>query len=74
MNQLPIPHHTVSTDPDVDETSSLVSTPGDIPAKGSDNHSHHADITGWAIFKTTAFWTLFIMLGLLCGVGLMTIK
>lgn len=63
-----------------DETSSLVdsasSGPGDLeetkhhPA----NHPPHADITGLALFRTPKFWQLFIMLGLLCGVGLMTIN
>lgn len=36
--------------------------------------SHKKDITGWALAKSPAFWNLFILLGLLCGVGLMTIK
>ncbi|KAL1305447.1 hypothetical protein AAFC00_002328 [Neodothiora populina] len=69
----------VSTDADVDETSSLMSpTPGDIPDKPADPdhgpHSHKPDITGWALIKSASFWQLFILLGLLCGVGLMTIN
>ncbi|KEQ81148.1 putative MFS transporter [Aureobasidium pullulans EXF-150] len=32
------------------------------------------NITGWALAKSPAFWNLFILLGLLCGVGLMTIN
>jgi hypothetical protein len=36
--------------------------------------SHKKDITGWALAKSPSFWNLFILLGLLCGVGLMTIK
>ncbi|KAK5135692.1 hypothetical protein LTR08_004993 [Meristemomyces frigidus] len=63
------------------ETSSLVSSsdnvaPGDI----SDSKYHHTDhlhkpeITGLVLLKTPKFWQLFIMLGLLCGVGLMTIN
>jgi MFS family permease len=63
-----------------DETSSLVSSPtssgpGDISDRRS-HHSHaaHPDITGFALAKTPKFWQLFIMLGLLCGVGLMSIN
>jgi len=36
--------------------------------------SHEPDITGMALVRSGAFWKLFIMLGLLCGVGLMTIN
>lgn len=32
------------------------------------------DITGFALLKTPKFWQLFVMLGLLCGVGLMSIN
>jgi MFS family permease len=64
-----------------DETSSLVSSPtsscpGDI-ADRKPHHSHaahHPDITGFALVKTPKFWQLFVMLGLLCGVGLMSIN
>jgi hypothetical protein len=62
------------------EASSLVSSPttsfpGDI-ADRKHHHSHHhgPDITGFALTKTPKFWQLFIMLGLLCGVGLMSIN
>lgn len=65
---------TDSSNADVDETSSLVSCPGDIPDDKASHHSHKSDITGFALLKNGAFWKLFIMLGLLCGVGLMTIK
>ena len=37
-------------------------------------HSHKPDITGFRLLRTPKFWQLFIMLGLLCGVGLMTIN
>lgn len=62
-----------------DETASLVSSstsgPGDIEdVKPHVNHHHKPDITGWILFKTPNFWKLWIMLGLLCGVGLMTIN
>jgi hypothetical protein len=35
---------------------------------------HRPEITGWALLRNTTFWQLFIMLALLCGVGLMTIN
>lgn len=61
------------------ESSSLLSGPGDIPEDGKsiasrEHHSHKPDITGWALLRNYNFWKLFIMLSLLCGVGLMTIK
>lgn len=72
----------IATQDDVDETSSLMSAPGDIPDKSTNPdevehghpHSHKPEITGWALLKAGSFWKLFILLGLLCGVGLMTIK
>ncbi|KAK5734152.1 hypothetical protein LTR17_009135 [Elasticomyces elasticus] len=68
-----------------DETSSLVgsdttSSPGDVDdvqdAKLHPSHHHHhgPEITGVQLLRTPKFWQLFIMLGLLCGVGLMTIN
>ena len=39
------------------------------------NHEHpHLDIRGFALLPHAEFWQLFIMMGLLTGVGLMTIK
>ncbi|KAK3691873.1 hypothetical protein LTR37_018366 [Vermiconidia calcicola] len=62
-----------------EERSSLVSSdgsaPGDIEdAKAHAVHHRGPDITGWILLKTPDFWKLFVMLGLLCGVGLMTIN
>ena len=68
---------------DTDETSSLLSksssTPGDIPfgqvdALKTNHNSHHSDIRGLAMLPTIEFWELFLLLGILTGVGLMTIK
>ncbi len=66
------------------ETSSLLSKsssgPGDISiqentVKSDDRRdSHHLDIRGWALLPRTEFWLLFLMMGLLTGIGLMTIK
>lgn len=68
-----------------EETSSLLSkssgsTPGDIPyqdakAKAADDHdSHHVDIRGLALLSKMEFYQLWLLLGLLTGIGLMTIK
>ncbi len=64
---------------DVDERSSLMSGPGDSPdleeiSKNGSHHAHRHEITGMALLPNGKFWQLFIMLSLLCGVGLMTIK
>ncbi|KAI9693234.1 MAG: hypothetical protein M1822_005230 [Bathelium mastoideum] len=67
---------------DDDEMSSLLSSssgPGDIAArqdlsKKQNLSSHHADITGLALFSQFKFWQLFLMMALLAGVGLMTIN
>lgn len=61
----------------VNSSSSSVSGPGDIDAPSRSTHVHHpqqADITGWALLKNSKFWQLFILLALLCGVGLMSIN
>jgi len=38
------------------------------------NNFYQSDIKGLALLQKGQFWTLFILLGLLCGVGLMTIN
>ena len=71
--------------PSIEETSSLLSKsdgsgPGDIPYqngkdKGSlDQDSHHVDIRGLALLSKMKFYQLWLLLGLLTGIGLMTIK
>lgn len=69
-----------------DETSSLISdssfasTPGDISSQNHEDEaagsssSHHPDIRGFAMIPRAEFWQLFLLMGLLTGVGLMTIK
>ncbi|KAK0919590.1 hypothetical protein LTR91_002445 [Friedmanniomyces endolithicus] len=65
---------------EIDETSSLVdsdatSTPGDLlERKSHPTHHPKPEVTGLALLHTPKFWQLFVMLGLLCGVGLMTIN
>ncbi|KAG9692624.1 putative MFS transporter, partial [Aureobasidium melanogenum] len=65
-------------DAQTDETSPLVSRAEESPVDESQTSqtqgSHKKDITGWALAKSPSFWNLFILLGLLCGVGLMTIN
>jgi hypothetical protein len=39
-----------------------------------EGHSHRADITGFDLLKHTEFYSLWIMLGILTGIGLMTIN
>lgn len=74
---------------DAGETASLVASsessgPGDIDddllavrrTSHFSIHSHHAgqEITGVPLLRTPKFWQLFVLLALLCGVGLMTIN
>lgn len=40
----------------------------------NENSSHYSDIRGLALIKRPEFWQLFLMMGLLSGIGLMTIK
>lgn len=60
------------------ESSSLVSSsPGDLDDDDLKHHTPtpvHPNITGWRLLRTPRFWHLFILLSLLCGVGLMTIN
>ena len=81
-------HGALASNQDTDETSSLISkssssSPGDIPfgdddAKSTSGHTnqnpHRVDIRGIALLYKVQFWQLFLLLGLLTGIGLMTIK
>lgn len=67
---------------DTDETCSLISK-SSAEDLGDSSHgaesvtapdSHHLDIRGLALLPKVEFWQLFAMLGLLTGIGLMTIK
>lgn len=68
---------------EVDETSSLMSRsssssslPGDLLLQNSVDldRSHRIDIRGMALLKNFEFWQLFSIMGILSGIGLMTIK
>lgn len=72
-----------STDIPSTENSSLLSDSSeDLGDLESSRHSHsdktvespHLDIRGLALLPLPEFWQLFCMLGLLTGIGLMTIK
>lgn len=65
--------------PSSTETSSLLSAPGDLAdpedaRSRKSAHSHCVDVTGLALLHRPDFWQLWILMGLLTGVGLMTIK
>ncbi|OQO02150.1 hypothetical protein B0A48_11702 [Cryoendolithus antarcticus] len=68
--------HLIHDDDPTTETSSLVSTPTEsLSSKPSPHHhAHHPNITGLALLHSPSFYLLFITLGLLSGVGLMTIN
>ncbi len=38
------------------------------------DRSHRVDIRGWNLLKTIDFWQLFAIMGILAGIGLMTIE
>jgi hypothetical protein len=65
---------------ETDETSSLVSkstssSPGDILEENNvKDHAHRVDIRGIKMLSLIEFWQLFALMGILTGIGLMTIK
>jgi hypothetical protein len=65
---------------DVDETSSLMSKgsslPGDVLLSASVDldRSHRVDIRGWQLLRNLDFWQQWLIMGILSGIGLMTIK
>lgn len=67
-------------DPEAGETSSLMSRDpplADLAHVGSHiniDRSHRLDIRGFTLLRTLDFWQLFIIMGILAGIGLMTIK
>ncbi|KAF2430097.1 MFS transporter-like protein [Tothia fuscella] len=69
-------------DANSDETSSLLSDgPGDIGSEDGNpkhtshhHHSHRADISGFSLLKKPEFYSIWVMLGILSGIGLMTIN
>jgi len=65
---------------ETDETSSLMSrsstsVPGDISEENNvKDHAHRVDIRGVQLLGKMEFWHQFLMMGILAGIGLMTIK
>ncbi|KAK3391018.1 major facilitator superfamily domain-containing protein [Podospora didyma] len=65
---------------DIDETSSLMSKasslPGDVLVQSSVDmdRSHRVDIRGWRLLCNIDFWQMFAIMGILAGIGLMTIN
>lgn len=54
-----------------------MSDPGDLAPEDeneSATNSHWLDVTGLSLLSKIEFWQLWILMGLLTGVGLMTIK
>ncbi|KAF2713259.1 MFS general substrate transporter [Pleomassaria siparia CBS 279.74] len=77
----PTPRDSDQHDDDSDEISSLLSGPGDIIDDMEDDNasqrthrSHRLDVTGLSLLYKLEFWQLWIIMGLLSGVGLMTIN
>lgn len=76
--------HSTASDTKVNETSLLL--PGDgvcgdgvcdydsDPKSNGVNDSLFADVRGFSMVSTMEFWQRFLLLGLMTGVGLMTIK
>ncbi|CAK7211495.1 hypothetical protein SBRCBS47491_001145 [Sporothrix bragantina] len=64
----------------MDETSSLMSKssslPGEILVQNSVDmdQSHRVDIRGWKLLRNVEFWQFFAIMGILAGIGLMTIN
>jgi hypothetical protein len=73
-----IPEGVTSTESD--ETSSLMSkstssSSGDISEETIvKDHAHRVDIRGIKMLPLIEFWQLFALMGILTGIGLMTIK
>lgn len=71
-------------DTNVTETCSLISRrsssasslPGDVLVQSSVDmdRSHRLDIRGWKLLTNLEFWQQFLIMGLLAGIGLMTIN
>ncbi|KAI0478772.1 MFS general substrate transporter [Xylariaceae sp. FL0804] len=70
-------------DNEADESSSLLSNSssssslaGDVPVQNSVDldRSHRIDIRGMRLVKSLEFWQLFSIMGILSGIGLMTIN
>jgi len=75
------PDEDLNTTSQTDETSSLMSkssssNPGDMLSEENfvKDHAHRVDIRGLQMLPLIEFWQLFALMGILTGIGLMTIK
>ncbi|KAI3402267.1 hypothetical protein diail_197 [Diaporthe ilicicola] len=74
------PSTIVAETDDSDETVSLVSSKGssvagEVYVQNVDmDRSHLVDIRGWEILRNLEFWQFFAIMGILAGIGLMTIN
>lgn len=68
---------------ELDEAASLISgssrsssLPGEVLVQSSIDmdRSHRVDIRGWDLLKNLEFWQLWVVMAILSGIGLMTIK
>ncbi|KAK7748982.1 hypothetical protein SLS53_001007 [Cytospora paraplurivora] len=64
---------------EADEASSFISTTssiaGEVYVQNVDlDRSHRVDIRGWQLARSLEFWQLFTIMGILAGIGLMTIN
>ncbi|RMZ89267.1 hypothetical protein DV736_g3520, partial [Chaetothyriales sp. CBS 134916] len=64
---------------DQEDTALLTSTPGEDAESSKDYeadwiHPHHPDVRGFALLGLADFWKIFCLLGLMAGIGLMTIN
>jgi hypothetical protein len=78
LNQQDVEEAPVVVSTETDETSSLMSktsssSPGDVENSVKD-HAHRVDIRGLKMLPLVEFWQLFALMGILTGIGLMTIK
>jgi hypothetical protein len=56
-------------------SKSSSSGPGDVSIESSvKDHAHRVDIRGLKMLPLVEFWQLFALMGILTGIGLMTIK
>jgi hypothetical protein len=57
-------------------SKSSSSNPGDMLSEENfvKDHAHRVDIRGFKMLPLIEFWQLFALMGILTGIGLMTIK
>jgi hypothetical protein len=79
LDQPPVGREAPADEPvsETDETSSLMSNLSDVEESEESivkDHAHRVDIRGIRMLPHVEFWQLFVLMGILTGIGLMTIK